>query len=710
MAGEPYLSEYYQAIDDAAYVWGTDVAEMDRVLSAWDLTPEQVYTDWVDNRSISNGKTKIIAGKDGSLRFRTVDFETNVPSTNVNSNTIVKRQWSVPVRSTINSQTGKVTMKVGLREAGTFVMGKVIPALTAASVGIALGKAIDSALYNANPNFWNENGMESLNPETWNSITGNDTTLGTIFNTIFGLDGDKATMYMDEDDVAYLARYLKEIGALASASIPTDPVMTTGIITSLPMVSVPDYIDMVSAFTLTSSPTWMLDMRERTIAALQAEGVYDAEHVIMIQIVSPSNYNIFDVFPKSSIIGKNIISIADVGEYQQYTLNSPSVSGIKITVNAPRYEQLYTKRSTSTPLLISGSRPYTGLAGSNIGVVVGTDGITNQPNATQPNTTDWTNDQNTKTSLQQQYPDLWNNAKHYDYVDNNGQQKTKTLLPIPLTNTKSPTDTKPTTDDRVQDTPEIDPETETDTLVDTITKIITEKLTPTTPTTNPPDTGSGSSPTVVQPTGEASSLWAVYNPTQAQLDAFGSWLWSSNFVDQIKKLFNDPMQAIVGVHKVFATPETNGQVNIKCGYIDSECPAAKVTSQYKTIDCGTIRLYETFANVFDYPPYTDIRLYLPFIGIVKLDTSDVMRSSINVKYHVDVITGACLADVIVSSDGANSVLYQYSGSAIVTYPISSGSYASAVTGILSLAAGVAGTLMTGGAAAPALIEIGRASV
>ena len=180
-------------------------------------------------------------------------------------------------------------------------------------------------------------------------------------------------------------------------------------------------------------------------------------------------------------------------------------------------------------------------------------------------------------------------------------------------------------------------------------------------------------------------------------------MWSSNMVDQIKKLFNDPMQAIIGIHKVFVTPATNGTGNIKCGYIDSGVSANIVSSQYKTVDCGTVSLTEEYGNVFDYNPYTKVSIYLPFIGIVDLDVADIMRSKINVKYHVDVITGACLADVKVSRDGANSVLYQYSGSCIVSYPLSSGSYASAIAGVLAIAGGAVASIASGGALAPAAI-------
>jgi hypothetical protein len=159
------------------------------------------------------------------------------------------------------------------------------------------------------------------------------------------------------------------------------------------------------------------------------------------------------------------------------------------------------------------------------------------------------------------------------------------------------------------------------------------------------------------------------------------------------------MQSIIGVHKIFATPATSGAGNITVGYLDSGVSANLVSNQYTDIDCGTVKVGEQFGNVFDYTD-THIRLYLPFIGIVDLDTADVMRGSVKVVYHVDVITGACLADVKVSRDGAGGVLYQFAGDAAVRYPISSGSYIGVVSGIASAIGGVASAVMTGGATLP----------
>ena len=93
-------------------------------------------------------------------------------------------------------------------------------------------------------------------------------------------------------------------------------------------------------------------------------------------------------------------------------------------------------------------------------------------------------------------------------------------------------------------------------------------------------------------------------------------------------------------------------------------------------------------------------IYLPFVGIEKLDTGDVMRGSVGVKYHVDVITGACLAEISVIRDGSGGILYTFTGNCAVQYPISAGSYMGIVASLASIAGGVVGTVASGGALAP----------
>lgn len=215
-----------------------------------------------------------------------------------------------------------------------------------------------------------------------------------------------------------------------------------------------------------------------------------------------------------------------------------------------------------------------------------------------------------------------------------------------------------------------------------------------------PNTGRGDAPIVVVPTETPSTLWTVYNPTLEQVNNFGAWLWSSNFVDQILKMFNDPMSAIIGFHEIYATPDNGDDSTIHVGYLDSGVSSKTVAKRYGTVDCGGVNMSEYFGNVFDYDPYTSISLYLPFIGFVQLSTADVMRGTIGIKYNVDFYTGACLAMVSVTRDSAGGVLYQYSGNCAAQIPLSSGSYMGIVTGVLGIAGSVVSGIASGGASIP----------
>lgn len=55
-----------------------------------------------------------------------------------------------------------------------------------------------------------------------------------------------------------------------------------------------------------------------------------------------------------------------------------------------------------------------------------------------------------------------------------------------------------------------------------------------------------------------------------------------------------------------------------------------------TLDCGTVQLVEVNNNYTDYSPYVKVSFYLPFCGIVDIDTEEVMGKTINIKYKVNV--------------------------------------------------------------------------
>ena len=193
--------------------------------------------------------------------------------------------------------------------------------------------------------------------------------------------------------------------------------------------------------------------------------------------------------------------------------------------------------------------------------------------------------------------------------------------------------------------------------------------------------------------GSSNGLWAIYNPTITEVQDFGAWLWSSNILDQITRMFNSPIDAVIGFHMIYCTPVTGSSKTIKAGYLDSPVSAKEVTNQYVDIDCGTVTISEYYRNALDYDN-TRISLFLPFIGIVPLDTNTVMGSQLSILYRVDVLTGTCLAQVKVIKENSEAVLYTFQGNCSVQVPLTATTYTGMVGALLSgISAGA--SIMTG---------------
>lgn len=229
---------------------------------------------------------------------------------------------------------------------------------------------------------------------------------------------------------------------------------------------------------------------------------------------------------------------------------------------------------------------------------------------------------------------------------------------------------------------------------------------------DPDDDPIGETPDVLIPINPISDsgFVSLYNPSGFELRKLSQYLWSDNFINNIKKLFQDPMDAIIGLHMIFGSPTTGGKTNIKVGFVDTGVTANKITAQYFTIDCGTVNVREYFKDARDYD-FCNISIYLPFVGIQKLNSKDLMDASVRVLATVDVVTGALLYEIDVTKKGLKQCLYTFSGNCSVQLPISAGSYSSAIANLIGIGAGIAGTVASGGALAPALISgIGSAAV
>lgn len=551
--------------------------------------------------------------------------------------------------------------------------GGVAPAIAAVATGLSLGLTIDKALYAAKPGFLSDEQLEALNPDNWKLISSavdeqwtamGYPTIGKIgrkvFDTILGVDStDKSTqMYIDEDAYAYMAWYLQSMGAFNTSYTVKPGKYTVG-----NRISITSYnITMPEPY----RSRFLEYFKDYNICAIST-----ADHLVGTGVP----YTIYTADTPYNVTIGDVDSSTGTREYKGNSFKYIQGSVYSDRVSTNIYD------SSGFVALAGNSYPSRYVSASLVKAIGPIDGVATQPNATTPDLSNATDLESFKTLLKQQYPDNWTNSVTRQVLQPDGTLKTFTYVPVPTPSATNWMDTQPTGDGSQQSQKDtvVNPDMDTS-IKDTISSSGSTGST----TPNPPDTGGGDSPTVVPPVGKASSLWSIYNPTLEQVNQFGSWLWSSDFVEQLKKLFNDPMQAIIGLHKVYSPVQTSGQGTIKCGYLDSQVPSKLVSEQYVTVDCGSVDMQEYFGNVFDYPPYTEISIYLPFIGIRQLDPSDVMRSTISVKYHVDVLTGACLAEVNVQRDASGGTLYTFSGDAAVRYPVSSGSYMGIVSGLIGV--------------------------
>lgn len=713
MSGSTYfdaihaIQDYYSFGGAGGDIWG-------KVYNGQKLTQAELNAlKNVPGINYSVTKSGIVSGLSYSDPFSAApssaaSINSNVPNAMYPSTaSATSGKLRVPADYSIDTLSQNYKIDSGARKVSTgtrvaSVAGKVTTAVAMVGAATWLGKTIDETLYNAG-NFFGLHPPESLNPQTWSSLVSDfGPDAEDAFDALFGIEGDTATMYLPEDAMGYAYQYWLQQGAWDASG---DEAEYSG---STSLGNLPTTAPLVS-------PSFHFVLQG---TSLYYEFYYTgADHILVWQNANGSDLG--------------VTAVSRSGPVTCHYRSSPSgayasqVGSTAITLDSetPFYYNQYMTLTGSyfyndwghygIPHVVTtnNNNPSTTAIGTLIydGTIThtGIDGVSEDPEAgshVNPTLIDASTPQTALRDLQQNYPQIFDGSITRGLPDSQGDVSERRYIPVPFPNLLNPT--QPTTGSSHQQNPQVDPETSTPTETETTTDIMIGPMnpTPTPPSTpEPPDTGTGDTPTVVPVTGNASSLWAIYNPSQAQVDSFGAWLWSSNLVDQIKKLFSDPMQAIIGIHKVFATPSTGAAQTIKVGYLDSGVSSAVVTNQYTTVNCGTVSLREYYGNVMDYSPYTEVSLYLPFIGIVKLDTADVMRSSISVTYHVDVLTGACLADVKVTRDASGGVLYQYSGSAIVTYPVSSGSYVGAVAGVLGIAGGIAGTVLSGGALAPALL-------
>jgi len=201
--------------------------------------------------------------------------------------------------------------------------------------------------------------------------------------------------------------------------------------------------------------------------------------------------------------------------------------------------------------------------------------------------------------------------------------------------------------------------------------------------------------------------------TVAQMQQFALDLVRPSWWTVIKNFFADPLDFICGIMIVPYQPVSNYSVYPKFGDNIFEHAYPQVYQQYTEIDCGGLPVPKYFGSCFDNNPYTELLLWLPYIGYRKLDPDECVGKTIYVKYHCDCLTGDCVAFVMTSAGEGydvpfNRVIAQFSGNCGVRVPFGATSFDAAIAASVQLLGGAVGAVA--GGALGAAVGVSGASI
>lgn len=196
-------------------------------------------------------------------------------------------------------------------------------------------------------------------------------------------------------------------------------------------------------------------------------------------------------------------------------------------------------------------------------------------------------------------------------------------------------------------------------------------------------------------------LTSTFKMTKERLVQLGQFLWGSDIFDRFSLVNNNPIENIISCKSIPINTDGANQ-EIVLGNVATGVNGEKINNNFSKQTIGSIAINEHYHNFLDYTPYTNVILYLPYIGFKELDTTLVMNKTIKVIYTVDAITGGCLAQVY--SNGVR--LYEFTGNVGIDIPITASNRAQVEAGYIQAGVGAAMSAIGGnvGSAATSLLN------
>lgn len=185
-------------------------------------------------------------------------------------------------------------------------------------------------------------------------------------------------------------------------------------------------------------------------------------------------------------------------------------------------------------------------------------------------------------------------------------------------------------------------------------------------------------------------LTSTFHMTKERLVQLGQFLWGATIFDEFSLINNNPIENIISCKAIpYSISGTTQEITL--GNVKTGVNGEKINQNFSKQTIGSVSIAEHYKNFLDYAPYTNVIIYLPYIGFKELDTSLVMGKTLRIEYTLDVITGGCLAQIYVG----NIRLYEFTGNIGVDISITASNRAQVESAYISAGVGVVSSAMSG---------------
>ena len=185
-------------------------------------------------------------------------------------------------------------------------------------------------------------------------------------------------------------------------------------------------------------------------------------------------------------------------------------------------------------------------------------------------------------------------------------------------------------------------------------------------------------------------LTSTFHMTKERPVQLGQFLWGSSIFDEFSLINNNPIENIISCKAIpYAISGTTQEITL--GNVKTGVNGEKISQNFSKQTIGSVTIAEHYKNFLDYAPYTNVIIYLPYIGFKELDASLVMGKTLRIEYTLDVITGGCLAQIYVGKIR----LYEFTGNIGVDISITASNRAQAESAYINAGVGVVSSAMSG---------------